>query len=45
MPFDDPGSLTDEEYLDIIAFALFANEVPLVQPLTVSTADEIVVNE
>ena len=33
MPADDPGSLTDKQYVDILAFDLMANGVTLETPL------------
>ncbi|MEQ8280268.1 MAG: cytochrome c [Deltaproteobacteria bacterium] len=44
MPGEDPGSLTDEEYLAIMAFALDANGVKLSAPLDAATAEAIVLH-
>jgi len=42
MPADEPGSLKSEEYLDIISFALQANDIaPDGKPLTPDSAKEI----
>lgn len=38
MPADAPGSLTDEQYVQILAFDLKANGVELEQPLTAAVA-------
>lgn len=44
MPFDDPGSLSDEEYWDVVAFLL--NEQDLLDegegPVSADTADQII---
>lgn len=45
MPGDDPGSLPDQEIVDILAFALFANGAELEKPLSLENAGSIVVNE
>ncbi len=45
MPFDDPGILSDREYLDIIVFDLDANGFPLDEPLDEDDLMEIVINE
>lgn len=44
MPPDAPGSLSDDEYLAIVAFALSANGVALEQPLDGETASRIVLH-
>lgn len=44
MPGDDPGSLADQEMVDILAFALFANGVVLEEPLGFENAGDIVIN-
>lgn len=44
MPLDDPGSLPDQTYLDVLAFVLDANGVALTQPLTRANADTVVIN-
>ena len=42
MPGDKPGSLKDNEYLDVISFALQANNIkPDGKPLTPASAKEI----
>lgn len=43
MPGDDPGSLTVDEYLAILAFDLFANGVVLEDALTLDSAGELVI--
>jgi cytochrome c len=45
MPGDDAGSLETDEYVDILAFALFANGVELDEPLSGDNAGDIVINE
>lgn len=45
MPGDDPGSLPDQEMVDILAFALFANGVELDEPLDFDNANSVVINE
>jgi len=45
MPGDDAGSLPDEDMVDILAFALFANGVELDEPLGFDNADSVVINE
>lgn len=45
MPGDDPGSLSDEEYLAVMAFALTANGVKLDGPLDGEQAAAIVINQ
>lgn len=45
MPGDDPASLSDDEYLAIMAFDLTANGVTLEQPLDAETAEKIVLHE
>lgn len=44
MPGDDPGALTTQEMVDVLAFALFANGVTLEEPLSTENAGDIVVN-
>lgn len=44
MPADDPGVLSDEEMVDVLAFALFANGVSLDEPLGFENAESIVIN-
>ena len=44
MPPTAPGSLSDEQYLQVLAFALKANGVELAEPLTADVADQIVIN-
>lgn len=44
MPGDDPGSLSDQEMVDILAFALFANGVTLEEPLDFDNAADVVIN-
>lgn len=44
MPGDDPGSLTDDEYLSIMAFDLGANGVTLDKPLDAEVAASIVLH-
>ena len=44
MPAENPGSLKASEYVDILAFALFANGVELDEPLSADNAGEIVLN-
>lgn len=44
MPADNPGSLEVSEYIDILAFALFANGVSLDQPLDAEVAGTIELN-
>ncbi len=44
MPFDAPGTLATQAYVDILAFALDANGVMLEEPLTTENADEIIIN-
>ncbi len=44
MPFENPGALRASEYVDILAFALFANGVELGEPLSADNADDIVLN-
>lgn len=44
MPGDAPGSLSDEDMVDILAFALFANGVELDEPLGFDNAESIVIN-
>lgn len=44
MPADAPGSLTDGEYVDILAFDLKANGVELDAPLDAQTAAELVLH-
>ena len=43
MPADDPGSLTLETYLDILAFALSANGITLEEELTVDVANGLTI--
>jgi mono/diheme cytochrome c family protein len=45
MPGDDPGSLSDQQIVDVLAFALFANGVMLEEPLGFDNAADIVINE
>ena len=45
MPGDDPGSLPDQDMVDILAFALYANGVELDEPLSAANADSVVINE
>ena len=46
MPGNNPGSLKDNEYLDIISFALQANNIkPDNKPLTPASAKEIKLGE
>ncbi len=45
MPADDPGALSDEQMVDVLAFALFANGVMLNEPLGFDNAESIVINE
>jgi glucose/arabinose dehydrogenase len=45
MPLDMPGALTDQAYLDIVAFALDANGIMLSEVLTEENAGEIVINQ
>lgn len=44
MPGDDPGGLTDQQMVDVLAFALFANGVTLDEPLDADNAGDIVIN-
>jgi S-disulfanyl-L-cysteine oxidoreductase SoxD len=44
MPGDDPASLTDDEYLAIMAFDLTANGVSLPRPLDAELAASIVLH-
>lgn len=44
MPADAPGTLNDQEMLDVLAFALFANGVTLEEPLSTDNAGDIIVN-
>ncbi len=41
MPGGAPGSLTDKQYVEILAFALYANGVELEEPLSTSNAADI----
>jgi polar amino acid transport system substrate-binding protein len=43
MPADDPGGLSDEEYLAVLAFALQANGFTLQQPLDLDLADQLTI--
>jgi glucose/arabinose dehydrogenase len=45
MPADMPGSLSDQTYIDIVAFALHANGIILDVPLTPDNAEGIVINQ
>jgi len=46
MPWQDPGYLQPEEYWNISAFLVRANGIdPMLEPLTVERAGEIMVNE
>jgi S-disulfanyl-L-cysteine oxidoreductase SoxD len=45
MPATDPDSVSDQEMVDILAFALFANGVELDSELTLDSADEVVLHE
>jgi len=45
MPATDPGSVSEAEKIDILAFALFANGVELDHELTADNADEVVLHE
>lgn len=45
MPGDEPGSLTDDEYLAIMAFDLTANGIALEKPLDGETAAQIVLHD
>lgn len=44
MPKDDPGSVEEDELIDILAFDLSANGVELDEPLTAENADDVVIN-
>ncbi|HSC88846.1 MAG TPA: cytochrome c [Polyangiaceae bacterium] len=44
MPGDAPGSLPDDDLIDILAFALFANGVELDEPLSADNAASVVIN-
>ena len=44
MPGDDPGALSAQEMVDVLAFALFAYGMVLDEPLSTENADDIVVN-
>lgn len=44
MPGDDPGALETATYVDILAFALFANGVELDEPLDAEVAEALVLN-
>lgn len=44
MPGEDPGSLPDEDMVDILAFALFANGIELDEPLGFDNAQSIVIH-
>lgn len=44
MPGDAPGSLPDEDLVDILAFALFANGVELDEPLGFDNAESVVIH-
>ena len=44
MPADMPGSLSDQTYLDIIAFALHAHGLILDVPLSAENASQIEIN-
>lgn len=44
MPGDDPGSLSDAQYVSILAFDLFANGVALESPLDAESAARIVLH-
>ena len=44
MPKDNPGSVEEDELIDILAFDLDANGVELDEPLTAENADEVVIN-
>lgn len=43
MPADDPGSLATDEYVAILAFALFANGVTMDEALTLEGAAELTI--
>jgi cytochrome c len=43
MPADAPGSLSTQEYLNILAFDIKANGVTLPQPLTLELADTLTI--
>jgi cytochrome c len=45
MPGDDPGSLPDQDMVDVLAFALYANGVDLDEPLSAANADSVVINK
>jgi len=45
MPADGPEQVTDQELVDVLAFALYANGVELEEPLTLDNADEVVIHE
>lgn len=44
MPGDAPGTLPDEDMVDILAFALFANGVELGEPLGFDNAESVIIN-
>jgi mono/diheme cytochrome c family protein len=41
MPPDKPGSLTDEEYWNIVAFLVKKNDLPITAPLTAANAESV----